>query len=184
MSTTTQTLIPTGTWVVDPSHSQVGFSVKHMGIANVRGTFGQYEGTLQIGQDLASSRAYGKVVTTSVDTGQAMRDDHLRGPDFFEVDTYPELSFESTKIEQVDDETYHITGNLSMHGVTKEIRLEAIVDGTDVDPQGNERVGLEVVGQLSRGDWDMTFNAALGSGNMMVSDKVKLTLDISAVKQS
>lgn len=186
MSTTTQTttIVPTGTWVVDPTHSQVGFSVKHMGIANVRGTFGEFEGTLQIGEDLASSRAYGKVNTTSIDTGQEQRDGHLRSPDFFDVDQYPELSFESTRIEQVDDETYRITGNLTMHGVTREIRLEAISDGTDTDPQGNERVGLEVVGQLNRSDWDMSFNAALGSGNMIVSDKVKLTLDISAVKQA
>jgi polyisoprenoid-binding protein YceI len=183
-STAAKTLIPTGTWVVDPAHSQVGFSVKHMGIATVRGTFGEFEGTLEIGEDLAHSRAYGKVNTKSVNTEWDQRDEHLRSPDFFDVDKYPELKFESTKIEQVDDETYRITGNLEMHGVTREIRLEAIVDGTDIDPMGNERVGLEVVGQLARSEFDMTFNQALGSGNMVVSDKVKLALDISAVKQS
>jgi polyisoprenoid-binding protein YceI len=185
MSTTdVQTLIPTGTWVVDPSHSQVGFSVKHMGIATVRGTFTEFEGTLEVGEDLEHTKAYGKVNTTTVNTDWPQRDDHLRSPDFFDVEQYPELTFESTKIEQVDDETFRVIGTLSMHGVTKEIRLEAIVDGTETDPMGNERIGLEVVGQLSRGDFEMKFNQALGSGNVAVSDKVKLALDISAIKQS
>jgi len=184
MSTTTSTLIPTGTWTVDQIHSQVGFAVKHMGIATVRGQFDEFEGTLEIGDELSNSRAYGTVKVASVDTNQAQRDDHLRSPDFFDAATYPELRFESTGITQVDDDTFKITGNLSIHGVTNEVELEAIVDGTELDPQGNERVGLEVVGQISRGDFDMKFNQALGSGNVVVSDKVKLALDISAVKQA
>ena len=176
------TPIPTGTWAVDPAHSQIGFSVKHMGIANVRGHFNEFEGKLEVGEDLDHTKASGTVKTTSVTTDWEQRDQHLRSPDFFDVENYPELRFESTKIEQIDDETFRITGSLDMHGVTKEVTLEAIVDGTDVDPQGNERLGLEVVGQLSRGDFDMKFNMALGSGNTVVSDKVKLALDISAVK--
>jgi polyisoprenoid-binding protein YceI len=185
MSTTdAKTLIPTGTWVVDPSHSRVGFAVKHMGIATVRGHFNEYEGRLEVGEDLAHTRAYGTVKTTSISTDWDQRDQHLKSPDFFDVEQYPELKFESTKIEQVDDETFRIIGNLEMHGVTKEITLEAVVDGTDVDPQGNERIGLEVVSQLSRGDFDMKFNMAMGSGNTVVSDKVKIEIDVSAVKQS
>ncbi|HWF24043.1 MAG TPA: YceI family protein [Solirubrobacteraceae bacterium] len=185
MSTTdAKTLIPTGTWVVDPAHSRVGFAVKHMGIATVRGHFNEYEGRLEVGEDLDHTRAYGTVKTTSVSTDWDQRDEHLRSPDFFDVEQYPELKFESTKIEQVDDETFRIVGNLDMHGVTREITLEAVVDGTDVDPQGNERLGLEVVSQLSRGDFDMKFNMAMGSGNTVVSDKVKLEIDVSAVKQS
>ena len=183
-SDATTTQLPTGTWNVDPIHSQVGFSVKHMGVANVRGTFDEFEGTLDVGEDLAHTRAYGTVKTASVDTGQQQRDDHLRSPDFFDAAQYPELKFESTRIEQIDDETYRIVGNLDMHGVTKEITLEAIVDGTDIDPMGNTRLGLEVVGQLSRGDFEMKFNQALGSGNVVVSDKVKLAVDVSAVKAS
>ena len=178
------TPIPTGTWVADPSHSQVGFSVKHMGIATVRGHFNEYEGRLEVGEDVEHTKVAGTVKTTSVTTDWADRDAHLRSPDFFDVEQYPELKFESTKIEQVDDETFRITGNLDMHGVTKEIQLEAIIDGTETDPMGNERLGLEVVGQLSRGDFEMKFNQALGSGNMAVSDKVKLALDISAIKQA
>ncbi len=183
MSTTTPTGIPTGTWSVDPAHSTIGFAVKHMGIATVRGEFRKFEGTLEIGEDLASARAYGTVEVQSVDTNEPQRDDHLRSPDFFDAVQYPELRFESTKIEALDEEEYRITGKLTIHGVTNEIVLHAEAQGTDTDPWGNLRVGLEVTGQLSRGDYDMKFNQALGSGNMLVADKVKLALDISAVKQ-
>jgi polyisoprenoid-binding protein YceI len=183
-STTSTTPIPTGTWAVDPSHSSVGFAVKHMGISTVRGTFTEFEGKLEVGSDLASSKAYGTIKAASVSTDWPQRDDHLRSPDFFDVAQYPEITFESTQIEQVDSETLRVTGNLTMHGVTKEIALDAVVDGTETDPMGNERVGLEVVGQLSRGEFEMKFNQALGSGNVAVSDKVKLALDISAIKQS
>jgi len=176
------TPIPTGTWNVDPAHSAVGFSVKHMGISTVRGTFTEFEGTLEVGTDIADTKAYGTVKATSVSTDWPQRDDHLRSPDFFDAEQFPELKFESTKIEAIDDDTFRIVGNLTLHGLTKEIKLEAIVDGTETDPMGNERVGLEVVGQISRGDFEMKFNQALGSGNVAVSDKVKITLDISAVK--
>ena len=186
MSTTNTvaTGVPTGVWDIDPAHSKVGFAVKHMGIATVRGEFTEFAGTLEIGEDLASSKAYGTVKVQSVDTNEPQRDDHLRSADFFDVAEYPELKFESTRIEQLDDEEFRITGNLTLHGVTGEIVLHADVQGTDVDPWGNERVGIEVTGQLSRGDYGMKFNQALGSGNMLVADKVKLALDISAVKQS
>jgi polyisoprenoid-binding protein YceI len=184
MSTTTSTIIPTGTWSVDPAHSEVGFAVKHMGIATVRGEFTEFEGTLEIAEDLSSAKAYGTVKVESVDTSEPQRDAHLRSADFFDAAEFPELSFESTEIEALDDEEFRITGRLTLHGVTNEIVLHADVQGTDIDPWGNERVGLEVTGQLSRGDYGMKFNQALGSGNMLVADKVKLTLDISAVKQA
>ena len=184
MSTTsTPALIPTGTWSVDPAHSKVGFAVKHMGIANVRGEFTEFEGTLEIGQDLTSARAFGTVKAQSVDTNEPQRDEHLRSADFFDVAQYPQLSFQSTEIEALDEEEFRIVGDLTIHGVTNEIVLHAEVQGTDVDPWGNERVGLEVTGQLARGDYGMKFNQALGSGNMLVGDKVRLALDISAVKQ-
>jgi polyisoprenoid-binding protein YceI len=185
MSTaSTPTVIPVGTWSVDPAHSKVGFAVKHMGIATVRGEFTEFEGTLEVGEDLSSAKAHGTVKTASVDTNEPQRDDHLRSPDFFDAAQFPELSFEATSIEPLDDEEFRITGRLTIHGVTNEIVLHADVLGTDVDPYGNERVGLEVTGQLSRGDYEMKFNQALGSGNMLVSDKVNLALDISAIKQS
>ncbi len=184
MSTTTATVIPTGTWSVDPSHSKVGFSVKHMGIATVRGEFGQFEGTLELGEDLSTAKAYGTVKVQSIDTNEPQRDDHLRSPDFFDAAQYPELRFESTSIEALDDEEFRITGQLTIHGVTKEVVLHADILGTDTDPYGNERVGLEITGKLSRGDYGMKFNQVLGSGNMLVADKVNLALDISAIKQA
>jgi polyisoprenoid-binding protein YceI len=181
---TPATAIPTGTWTVDQAHSKVGFAVKHMGIATVRGEFKDFEGTLEIADDLSSAKAYGTVKPASVDTNEPQRDAHLRSPDFFDADTYPELTFESTNIEAVNEDTFRITGNLTLHGVTNEIVLSAEVHGTDVDPYGNEKVGLEITGQLSRGEFGMKFNQALGSGNMLVADKVKLALDISAAKQA
>jgi polyisoprenoid-binding protein YceI len=186
MSTTTSpaTLIPTGTWTVDPAHSKVGFGVKHMGIATVRGEFTDFSGTLEIGEGPSSLKVTGTVKAESVDTNEPQRDDHLRSPDFFDVARFPEIGFESTSIEALDDEEFRITGQLTIHGLTNEIVLHAEVQGTDIDPWGNERVGLEVTGQLSRDDYGMKFNQALGSGNMLVADKVKLALDISAVKQS
>ena len=184
ISTTKSTLVPAGTWTVDRSHSSVGFAVKHLGIATVRGTFDEFEGTLEIGEHDDSARAFGTVKAVSVNTNDSGRDEHLRSADFFGVEQNPELRFESTAITQIDDDTFDIDGNLTMNGITKPVKLQAEVEGTETDPWGNERVGLEVRGQLNRGDWDMTFNQALGSGNLLVGEKVRLELDISAVKQS
>ncbi len=184
MSTSAETLVPTGTWSVDPSHSTVGFQVRHMGIATVRGSFNEFEGTLEVADDLSTAKASGTVKVASVDTAEDARDEHLRSAEFFDVENHPELTFESTAIEPIDGETFRVTGNLTLHGTTSEIVLEAEVQGTDVDPWGNDRVGLEVTGEIKRGEYGMTFNQALGSGNALVSDKVKLALDISAVRQA
>jgi polyisoprenoid-binding protein YceI len=184
MSTTAITAIPTGTWNVDPVHSSVEFRVKHLGIATVKGMFREYEGHIEIGDDLASTRAYGTIDPASIDTGEPKRDDHLRSPDFFDVENYPEITFESTSIEVIDEDEFHVTGDLTMHGVTKPVTLHVEVTGTEEDPWGNTRVGLEAQGELSRSDWGMRFNQALGSGNMVVSDKVRIGIDVSAVKAS
>jgi polyisoprenoid-binding protein YceI len=186
MATTTSRtapIVPAGTWAVDPTHSSVDFAVKHMGIANVRGKFQEFEGTLEVGADLASSKARGSVDVASITTNEQQRDEHLRSPDFFDVENYPKITFESTRIEPVDAETSHVYGNLTMHGITHEVRIEVVPSGTDTDPWGNARVGLEAVGVLKRSDFDMKFNQALGSGNVLVGDKVTLMLDISAVRQ-
>jgi polyisoprenoid-binding protein YceI len=176
--------IPAGTWTVDPTHSNVGFAVKHMGIATVRGAFTEFKGTIEIGEDPSTANAYGTVKVESIDTNDPQRDSHLRSPDFLDAPHYPELRFESTRMMALDGQTFRITGRLTIRGVSKEIILHAEVQGTDIDPWGNTRVGLEVTGQLSRADYGMTFNQALGSGNMLVGDKVNLALDISAVKAS
>lgn len=180
MSTTT-TALPTGTWNVDPTHSRVSFTVRHIGISKVRGEFADYAGQLVVAEDGTAS-ATGTVQVASIDTSDANRDGHLKSGDFFDAETYPEITFESTSITAIDDETYEVSGNLTMHGETKPITLKAELGGTENDPMGNARVGLEVTGALSRGDYGMKFNMALGSGNVAVSDKVKLELDVSAVK--
>jgi polyisoprenoid-binding protein YceI len=183
-STATATLIPTGTWAVDPAHSAAGFSVKHLGIATVRGRFEEFEGTLEIGDDISAARAYGTAQVNSINTDEPARDEHLRSADFFGAEANPELRFESTAIRPLDEDTFEIDGALTMNGVTNPVKLTAVVLGTETDPWGNERVGIEVTGQVKRGDWNMTFNQALGSGNLLVGEKVTLGLDISAVKQS
>ena len=179
----TTPIVPPGRWIVDPTHSSVEFAVKHMGIATVRGRFTEFEGTLEVGKDFASSRAFGKVLVASITTNDEARDAHLRSPDFFDVEHFPEITFESTRIEAIDEESSQVFGNLTMHGVTREVKLEVNISGTDKDPWGNTRVGLEAVGSIMRSDFDMKFNQALGSGNMLVGDKVTISLDISAVKQ-
>ncbi|MCW2997142.1 MAG: YceI family protein [Solirubrobacterales bacterium] len=184
MATRSSTLVPTGTWSVDPAHSSVEFAVKHMGIATVRGKFTDFEGTLEVGADLAASKARGSVKVASITTNEQQRDDHLRSPDFFDAEQYPDITFESTRIEPIDEDSSRVFGNLTMHGITNEVKLEVVFQGADTDPWGNERVGLEVVGVLKRSDFDMKFNQALGSGNKLVGDKVNVSLDISAVKQA
>lgn len=184
MPTSTEATLAAGTWDADPSHSTVAFGVKHMGIATVNGHFAEFEGSLVVPEDDSGLRVQGTVKVASVSTGVADRDKHLRSADFFDVEQYPEMRFESTAIEQNGSEKLQVSGDLTLHGVTRPITLEATVFGSDTDPWGNDRVGLELTGQLSRGDFDMRFNQALGSGNMLVGDKVKLTLSFSAVQRA
>ena len=178
------TQVPAGTWEIDPAHSSVGFEVRHMMIATVRGRFREFEGTLETSDELRDCRVHGTVKMASIDTGEPTRDAHLRSADFLDVERYPEARFESNSVEHLGGAVCFLRGELTLKGQTREIELEATLQGAGEDPWGNERVGLEVTAQLSRGDYGMKFNQALGSGNMLVSDKVKLALDISAVKQS
>lgn len=172
----------TGTWTVDPVHSSVEFQVKHMGLSTVKGQFKEFAGRIEIGDDLAHARAAGTVQVASVDTRDPGRDEHLRSPDFFDVEQYPELQFESGVVRVLDEDTFHLEGQLTLHGVTRNVVLEAMVQGVDIDPWGNERLGLEVFGQISRADFDIRFNQVLGSGNKLVGDKVNIRIDISAVR--
>jgi polyisoprenoid-binding protein YceI len=173
MSIATRTHLPTGTWHVDPSHSRIEFAAKQLGIATVRGAFSEFEGTL----DLDDGRAYGVVKTTSVDTNNDRRDKHLRSPDFFEVAEHPELRFESTKIRPLGEDTFEIEGDLTIRGVTNPIVLQAELQRSEDDQWGNERIALQATGKLDRSDWGMTY------GPMLISKRVKLQLDIAAVKQ-
>jgi len=184
MSTTTTQLVPAGTYAADPAHSRVGFAVKHLGIATVRGTFERFDGSLVVGDDPRDVTFSATIDAASVDTAEDQRDAHLRSADFFDVEQHPTLTFASTRVTPVGDDTFRIVGDLTMHGVTREVELEAVVQGAETDPWGNERVGFEITGQLSRGEFGMTFNQALGSGNLLVSDRVKLSLDVSAIRQA
>ncbi len=182
MPTTEEQLIAQGTWNVDPKHSSVEFQVKHMGIATVKGFFEEFEGTLEVGETLESSKAYGKVVVDSIGTRDDARDGHLKSGDFFDADAHREITFESTRITGGPGDELTIEGDLTIRGVTKPISLKATVDGADTDPWGNERVGVEATTTIVRSDYGMSFNQALGSGNLLVSDKVKIILSLSAVK--
>jgi polyisoprenoid-binding protein YceI len=154
-----------------------------MGIANVRGRFTDFQGTVEVGRDVWSAIACGSIKVASIDTGDAQRDTHLRSADFFDVEAFPEITFESTKVEALDDKSSRVWGNLTMHGITREVKLDLVVQGTDTDPWGNERAGAEIQGFLNRKDFDMKFNQALGSGNLLVGDKVRITLDVSAIRK-
>jgi polyisoprenoid-binding protein YceI len=180
--TTTSTLsrigIPTGTWKVDKAHTRVRFAVKSLGISTVRGEFREFDGAVEIGENLAASRAYGRVDANSVDTNQARRDKHLRSTDFLSAESHPELTFRSKAIEPVDDDTFRVVGDLSINGVTNEVELGGIETG----PEGEERLGLEVTGQVSRMAFAMKFLAALGSA--VVADKVQIVIDVAAVKEA
>lgn len=180
----TSPVIPSGTWIVDRAHSRVGFAVRHLGISTVRGEFRDFEGTLEIGDDLSTARAYGTVQVASIDTNEPKRDEDVRSSNFLDAERFPEITFESTKIENLDGEELRIAGRLTLHGVTNDVVLHADVGGTDLDPFGNERVGLEVTGVLARSDYAIKLTQALGSGNLVVGEKITLTLDLSAVKKA
>jgi polyisoprenoid-binding protein YceI len=167
---------PTGVWRADPARSRVEFAIKHLGVATARGAFRQFEGTL----DLDEGRAYGTVDTASVDTNIDRRDEHLRSPDFFEVQEHPEMRFESSQIRPLAEDTFEIEGDLTIRGVTNPIVLRVELHGSEAGPFGDERIAFEVTGELDRSDWGMT-NPVVASV-MLVADRVKLRLDIEAVR--
>jgi polyisoprenoid-binding protein YceI len=172
-----------GTWIVDSAHSRVGFAVTFMGISTVRGAFERFQGTFNIDGDLADAEIRAEIDAASIHTGQAQRDAHLLGSDFFDVRRFPTLSFVSMQIEPLEDERFTIVGDLTMHGVTRPIELEASALGSGLDPWGKERLGLELHGELSRGAFGISFNAPLGADKVAVSDTVELDLDLSVIKQ-
>ncbi|MFF7210794.1 YceI family protein [Streptomyces sp. NPDC008238] len=173
----------TGEYTIDPTHSEVGFAVRHAMVTTVRGQFAEYEGKLRLdGGKPANSSAEVTIKVVSIDTNQAQRDEHLRTGDFFDAATYPEISFRSTSAEQVDDETYRMHGDLTIKDTTKPVSIDFTYNGSATDPYGNLRVGFEGATTVNRGDWGLTYNAALEGGGVLISDKVKLTFDISAIK--
>jgi polyisoprenoid-binding protein YceI len=174
--------VPAGIWKVDPSHSSVAFEVKHMMIATVRGRFEEFDGTLEANEDISQSRAYGWASAASINTGDPTRDEHLRSPEFFDVERYPRITYESTRIEPAEGQLFRITGNLTIKGATHEINMDATVHGVGEDPWGNERVGVSVEGVINRNDFGLTWQQRLARGGVLVGEEVKIVLDVSAVR--
>ncbi|MGA5165501.1 MULTISPECIES: YceI family protein [Streptomyces] len=175
----------TGTYTIDPSHSGIGFTARHAMVTNVRGAFTEYEGTLELdGTDPAASGASIDVTIASIDTGSTDRDGHLRSADFFDAEQFPLMTFRSTAAEALGGADYRITGDLTIKGVTKPISIDLEFNGAAKDPFGNERVGFEGKAELLRSEWGLTWNAALETGGVLVSDKIKLTFEISAIKNA
>ena len=173
--------VPTGTWTVDPAHSSVEFRIKHMMISTVRGRFGEFEGTIEAAPDYHDSTVRGTIKTASIDTNEPRRDDHLRSADFFDVEEYPEIAFASTQVEHVRKGDFRVGGELTMHGETRPVEFEVTVHGVTKDPQGQDRVGLEVRGTISRGEFGLRWQQALETGGVLVCDEVRIAADIAAV---
>ncbi|HVM40414.1 MAG TPA: YceI family protein [Acidimicrobiia bacterium] len=184
MSTTSVTDTLTGTYVLDPVHSRIGFVARHAMITKVRGHFNEFEGSGFFDAG-APERSHLDLTirAASVDTRNADRDAHLRSADFFDVEAHPEIRFVSTGVEAVDDATYRVTGDLTIRGTTKSVSIDVEFNGAAVDETGNRRVGLEGSVQVNRKDWGLSWNAAIEAGGVLVGDKVVLEFEVSAVKQ-
>ena len=174
-------LIAPGTWQVDPAHSSVGFRAKHLMIATVKGRFTDVAGTFEARDD-GTLEASGTIQAASIDTDEPKRDEHLRSADFFEAARYPEISFVSTEMTPTGDTGFHVVGELTIRGITKPVELTGSVEGVGRDPWGNDRVGLELRGELDRSEFGLTWNQALETGGVLVGDRIKLEIELSAVK--
>lgn len=170
-------------WTLDPAHSSVDFSVKHMMIANVKGTFTKFAAVIDADPaDLTTADISFTIDAASIDTKNADRDNHLKSQDFFDVDTHQEITFNATNIVKKDESEYDVTGDLTIRGVTKQETLAVEFEGTGLDPWGNTKAGFTVSGAISRNDYGLTWNSALETGGVLVGDKIKISLDIQASK--
>lgn len=170
-------------WNLDKAHSSVDFSVRHMMIANVKGTFNEFDAVIEADpKDLTTAKIEFTVDTASVDTRNEDRDAHLRSADFFDSENHPKMTFKATSIEKVDDGEYKVTGDLTIRGTTKQQTFDVTYEGSGKDPWGNEKAGFTVTGVINRSDFGLTWNAALEAGGVLVGDKVKISLDVQAAK--
>ena len=175
----------TGEYTIDPAHTRLGFSARHAMVTTVRGSFKEFTGTAHI--DAANPSASSVTLTIqagSIDTGNADRNGHLVSPDFFDVENNPEITFVSTQVEKADETTWVITGDLTIKGSTKPVTIAFDETGSAQDPFGNVRVGFEGATSINRKDWGLTWNAALETGGVLVSEKIKLEFDVSAIKNA
>jgi polyisoprenoid-binding protein YceI len=170
-------------YTVDNSHTEVGFSVKHMVVATVRGTFTEFSGKVFYDeQDVSKSTVEGVVKVASINTSNTKRDEHLRGADFFDAAAFPEILFKSKKVEKAGD-GFVVIGDLTMRGVTKEVKLNFVITGKVTDPWGNERIGLEASGKINRQEFGVSWNKSLDNGGFVVSDDVKIDILAELIKK-
>ena len=183
-ATNTETAVPgyeAATWTIDPVHSEVGFSVRHMMVSKVRGRFNTFSGEIVTAEDPTASTVTAEIDLKSINTGQEQRDAHIQSADFFEVETYPTMTFKSTGIRVVDGE-YILDGDLTLKGVTKSVPLHLELNGFGPDPFGGTRAGFTATGELNRRDFNVNFTAPMANGGVVVADKIQLHLEIEAVK--
>lgn len=173
----------TGDYTIDAAHSTLGFVARHAMVTNVKGKFLDFTGSLHLdGTDPSASTASIDATMESIDTGSADRDGHLKSSDFFNTDEFPTMTFRSTSAQALGGDDYRITGDLTILGVTKPLTIDLEFNGSAKDPFGNERVGFEGKAEILRSEWGLTWNAALETGGVLVSDKIKLNFDISAIR--
>jgi len=182
-ASTTTTAIPgyvAGTWTIDPVHSEIGFSARHMMVSKVRGKFGNFSGQIVTAEDPFKSSATAEIDLKSITTGNDQRDEHLRSADFFEVETYPTMTYRSTGA-RFEDGNYILDGELTLKGITRKVPLVLELNGFGPDPYGGTRAGFTASGELSRSDFNVSFNAPLQNGGVVVGDKITLHLEVEAV---
>ena len=173
------TLSP-GTWTIEPLHSSVGFTVRHLGLSKVRGQFNRFEGSIEIDADRPAGRVEATVDLSSIDTNNADRDEHLRSTDFFSVAQHPEMTFHSSGVRTQGD-TYAVDGELTVNGVTRPLTLDLELHGVAEDPYATTRAGFSATAQISRSDFGLDFQVPLDAGRVLVGDKVAIELEIQAV---
>lgn len=171
-----------GTYTIDSAHSNVEFAVRHMMISTVKGRFGDAQGTVSIPENGQPSVDV-TIKTASIDTRSDQRDGHLRSPDFFDVEKYPEMQFRSTRVERTEG-GYKMTGDLTIKDVTRPMTLSVVEEGAGVDPWGNQKIAFSATGKFNRSDFGLNWNAALETGGVLVSDEVKVSIDTQLVKQA
>jgi polyisoprenoid-binding protein YceI len=171
-----------GVWTVDPVHSEIGFSVRHLMVSKVRGRFTKFEGTLTVADNPLDSRAEAVIEASSVVTGDETRDNHLRSNDFFEVDKHQQIKFVSTAVRPAGDD-YEVDGDLTIKGVTRPVTLAVEFNGVSPDPWGGQRAGFSASTEINRNDFGVTFNMPLEGGGVVVGEKIKINLEIEAVLQ-
>lgn len=172
-------------WAIDPTHSEIGFKVKHMMFTNVSGKFDAFEATAETeDENFEGATISFAAQANSVNTGNSDRDNHLKSGDFFDAAQYPKLEFTSTAFNKTDDDNYELHGDLSLHGETKAVKLDVEYGGIGKDPWGNTKAGFTLNGKFNRKDFGLTWNAALEAGGVLVSDEVRIHADVQLVKQA